>query len=52
LVIPAFTPDQILILMFNLGALSSGGDFYQSDISFLKSWADRVVTRLPLNNFN
>jgi hypothetical protein len=52
LVIPAFSPEQILILLFNLGAPSSGKDFYQDDIRFLKKWADRVVTRLPFPNSN
>jgi hypothetical protein len=52
LVIPAFTPDQILILLFNLGVPCSGEDFYQDDIRFLRKWADRVVSSLSLADTN
>lgn len=52
LVIPAFSPDQGLVLTINLGAPCSGDDFYPDDIRFLRKWAERVVASLSLADLN
>jgi hypothetical protein len=48
LVIPAFSPDQMLVLTVNLGALCSGDDFYPADIGFLRKWTTRALSDMSI----
>jgi hypothetical protein len=48
LVIPVFSPDGMLVLTINLGALCSGDDFQPADVKFLTKWAARALSALSV----